>query len=141
MSRWLIPTCLIAAFVSGGTYCAAPGSSSCRYLYRHEIGHTLGFIGHSGLIGLMQSGSDVLHERERRMVVALYQLPFGARVEPDGQWRVADSNLSGRIDPDVAADIIAWNMKAPGGASYRSLEMISRWALPVNVIIVERTGG
>jgi hypothetical protein len=125
---------------AGGTYCANPGSWLCRYLYRHEIGHTLGHIGHSGLAGLMQSGSDALHEREHRMIVALYQLPFGARVEADGTWRVTSTGQSGQIAADVAADIIAWNMKAPGGSSYRSLDMISRWALPVRVIIVERTG-
>jgi hypothetical protein len=66
----------------GGSYCRS-NASSCRYLYRHEIGHALGFLDHSNA-GLMYAGPDVLTDREQRMIVALYSLPHGARVEPDG---------------------------------------------------------
>jgi hypothetical protein len=67
----------------GGQYCRGV-AWQCRYLYRHEIGHALGFFGHSGITGLMQAGSDELNERERRMMMTLYSLPHGARVERDG---------------------------------------------------------
>jgi hypothetical protein len=61
----------------------------CRYLFRHELGHAIGFFGH--LVerpSVMGGGSDDLIPREARMIRTLYSLPHGARVEPDGSFRV-----------------------------------------------------
>ncbi|MET0553586.1 MAG: hypothetical protein ABW221_11150 [Vicinamibacteria bacterium] len=70
----------------GGQYCRS-SATSCRYLYRHEIGHALGFFEHSNG-GLMAGGPDVLSDRELRMMRALYSLPHGAQVRADGSWVV-----------------------------------------------------
>lgn len=118
----------------GGNYCVT--AFGCRYLHRHEIGHALGFLGHSGVTGLMQSGSDVLSDRELRMIRTLYSLPHGARVESDGRWLVAASGESGKLDDlQAAQDVIDWNMNAAGGASFRERGIITRWALPVRVYL------
>ena len=118
----------------GGQYCRG-AASWCRYLYRHEIGHAFGFLGHSD-VGLMRGTPDELTDRERRMVLALYSLPHGARVEPDGSWSVDATGESGTLDDVQAAqDVIAWNMHAQGGSSYRQLGIISRWELPVRVYL------
>jgi hypothetical protein len=124
----------------GGNYCLS-SAQSCRYLYRHEVGHALGFFSHSGLTGLMQSGSDQLHERELRMIQALYALPHGARVEPDGTWQVAATGAHGTLDAQLARDIIDWNMASSTGASYRRRDAISRWELPVRVYLRETWPG
>jgi hypothetical protein len=118
----------------GGQYCRL-SAAWCRYLYRHEIGHSLGFLNHSDA-GLMNATPDTLTDRERRMIVELYSLPHGAVVEPGGGWSVPSSGLSGTIDDTQAAqDIIDWNMDAPGGASFRQLGVITRWELPVRVFL------
>jgi len=118
----------------GGQYCAG-NPVWCRYLYRHEIGHALGFLGHSET-GLMRGGPDELTDRELRMVLALYSLPHGTRVEPDGTWFVESTGQSGTLDDVQAAqDVIAWNMNASGGSSFRELGVTSRWELPVRVYI------
>lgn len=122
----------------GGDWCdGSSTSSSCVYLHRHEIGHTLGFLGHS-VTGLMASGPPVLTDRERNMIVALYSLPHGAVVKPDGSWSVPPDGPSGTLeDVQAAQDIIDWNMNAQGGASFRQLGVITRWELPVRVHIRE----
>lgn len=117
----------------GGTYCQT--AWGCRYLHRHEIGHALGFLGHSGN-GLMQSQSDVLLDRELRMIRTLYSLPHGARVESDGRWTVPASGESGMIDDVQAAqDVLAWNVNAEGNRSARQPGIICRWELPVRVYL------
>jgi hypothetical protein len=70
----------------GGQYCRT-SAQLCRYLFRHEIGHALGFLAHS-TGGLMASGPDVLSDRERQMITALYSLPHGTKVNEDGSWTV-----------------------------------------------------
>jgi hypothetical protein len=116
----------------GGEFCRT-SAAPCRYLHRHEIGHALGFLGHSDS-GLMWTGPDTLTDRERRMMIALYSLPHGAVVEPDGHWMVASNELSGKLDDAQAAqDIIVWNMNAEAGASYRRRGVLTRWELPVRV--------
>jgi hypothetical protein len=35
----------------------------------------------------------------------------------------------------AAQDVIAWNMNARGGASYRQFGIITRWELPVRVYL------
>lgn len=118
----------------GGEYCRS-SASLCRFLHRHEIGHALGFLAHSDS-GLMNGTHDGLTDRERRMVVALYSLPHGAIVLPDGTWSVPATGASGELgDVGTASDIIAWNMNAQGGASYRRLGVITRWDLPVRVYL------
>lgn len=119
----------------GGDYCELGTAAVCRYLYRHEIGHALGFLAHSDS-GLMNRTPDALTERERRMVTALYSLPHGAIVQEDGTWSVPASGASGILnDVQAARDIIDWNMNAQGGASYRQLGVITRWDVPVRVHI------
>jgi hypothetical protein len=125
---------LVVLEPGGGSYCRT-NDTSCRYLHRHEIGHALGFLGHSDS-GLMRSGPDTLSERERRMIVTLYSLPHGARVELDGRWSVPGSAVGGQIeDIQAAQDIASWNMNATGGASFRQQGMITRWELPVRVFV------
>lgn len=119
----------------GGTWCN--DADACRYLHRHEIGHTLGFLDHSAA-GLMASGPPELTDRELHMITALYSLPHGAVVEPDGHWSVPPDGPSGMLDDVQAAqDVIDWNMNAVGGSSYRATGVITRWELPVRVFIRE----
>lgn len=61
----------------------------CRNLFRHELGHALGFLEHSD-DGLMSQAClcTTLTDRERAMMQALYSLPFGTRVQSDGTWNV-----------------------------------------------------
>jgi hypothetical protein len=51
---------------------------------------------------------------------------------------VPATGASGKLDDVQAAlDVIAWNMTAEGGASYRQLGTITRWELPVRVYLQE----
>ena len=121
----------------GGQWCQTMGLS-CRYLYRHEIGHNMGFLDHSES-GLMRSGTDTLTDRELRMIRSLYSLPHGARVESSGQWSVAGTTQAGQLaDTQAAQDIISWNMNATGSRSYRQAGVITRWELPVRVYLQDR---
>jgi hypothetical protein len=125
---------LVVIEPGGGQFCRIPGPV-CRGLYRHEIGHALGFLAHSE-IGLMNASPDTLLAPEKQMILALYSLPHGAHVEPDGTWSVLATGAAGRLDNVQAAkDLIAWNMNATGGASYRQLGVITRWELPVRVYL------
>jgi hypothetical protein len=57
---------------------------------RHELGHALGIIGEPDWGGVMAygkwAGLRSPSAREVRFVVALYSLPIGAHVNPDGSW-------------------------------------------------------
>ena len=64
--------------------CTAPST-----LFRHELGHTLGIFGHppGGLMSAPMVGSTA-SQREINMLVQLYRLPHGTRIDPDGAWKV-----------------------------------------------------
>jgi hypothetical protein len=64
--------------------CTAPS-----VLFRHEVGHTLGIFGHppGGLMSSPMVGSTA-SQREINMLVQLYRLPHGTRIDPDGAWKV-----------------------------------------------------
>jgi hypothetical protein len=64
--------------------CTAPSA-----LFRHELGHTLGIFGHpaGGLMSAPMVGSTA-SQREINMLVQLYRLPHGTRIDPDGTWKV-----------------------------------------------------
>ena len=128
----------LVVFEPGGGQWCQNTALSCRYLYRHEIGHNMGFLDHSES-GLMRSGTDTLTDRELRMIRNLYSLPHGARVDSTGQWSVAGTSLAGQLtDTQAAQDIIAWNMNATGSGSYRRSGVITRWELPVRVYLQDR---
>src|SRR4029078_11046870 len=65
-------------------------TSNCAWLYRHEIGHAIGILGHvagGALMGSPPVGIEA-SPREINMLVQLYRLPHGTRIEPDGTWKV-----------------------------------------------------
>jgi hypothetical protein len=116
----------------GGQYCRVPGIT-CRGLYRHEIGHALGFLAHTE-VGLMNSTPDTLLDPERHMILALYSLPHGASVQADGSWSVAATGVSGRLDDvEAARNVIALNQNV--NMSGRQVGTITRWELPVRVYL------
>ncbi len=62
-----------------------------RKLYRHEVGHALGFLDHPEDPGLMCTFSgcrDEVTPREGSMMAHLYTIPHGARLSTDGSWEV-----------------------------------------------------
>jgi len=109
----------------------------CRALYRHEIGHALGFFEHTDR-GLMHAVDLELElsERERRMIVALYALPVGASVLPDGTWTHPDGQ-QGAVDPQTAIDIIAWNIESVAFQPIRQPNVTCRWVDDVLVYVME----
>jgi hypothetical protein len=113
----------------------SPSSVTCREVFRHEIGHALGYLDEppSGLMSAYPD-TDVLSDRERNMMVALYSLPLGAAVRADGSWSVAATGATGQLsDLQTAQDIITYNSNAVSGSSYRTVGVICRWQLPVPV--------
>jgi hypothetical protein len=55
--------------------------ANCVGTYVHELGHAIGLLAH------LPTGVD--HDaREENMLRAMYNLPFGASVQPDGTWAV-----------------------------------------------------
>ena len=58
------------------------------WVYQHELGHTLGALSHIPDSLMAQTGSHDLTGREVRFFIALYSLPHGAHVNPDGSWTV-----------------------------------------------------
>jgi hypothetical protein len=106
-----------------------------RRVYRHELGHALGYFGHGSEPGLMDEFGrfDELTDRERRMMVALYSLPAGVVVEADGTWHGGEG-ASGRLDDvQAAADVIQFNTHAISGASYRRGGSTCRWPTSIRV--------
>lgn len=64
----------------------------CVYIYRHELGHALGYLAHNriprGLMSEIGERSTTLDPLEIAMMRQLYALPHGARVEADGSWSI-----------------------------------------------------
>ena len=119
---------------TSGLIVIRPGNRVAR-LYRHEMGHALGFFDHSEA-GLMAAGGgpDVLSDRERRMMVALYSLDAGTRVETDGTW-VGPQGNTGQLETETARDVLQFNANALAGSSVRRLGVTCRWASPVRVFV------
>ena len=70
-------------------------SPSSSILFRHELGHAIGIFGHppGGLMSAPMVGATA-SQREINMLVQLYRLPHGARIEADGRWNVVQSGSS-----------------------------------------------
>ena len=123
-------------WATSGLVVVRPGVPT-RRVYRHEIGHALGFLNHSAE-GLMAAGGgpDVLSVSERNMMVALYSLPAGSTVQVDGHWQAPDGT-TGRLDDSRAArDIVELNSNASGGSAFRRLGVTCRWRDPVRIYVV-----
>jgi hypothetical protein len=75
----------VVRILTGNASCSPPSA-----LFRHELGHALGIFGHppGGLMGAPMVGTTA-SQREVNMLVQLYRLPHGARIESDGTWKVA----------------------------------------------------
>jgi hypothetical protein len=125
---------LVVILPSFGSSCA-PTSLSCRALFRHEVGHGVGFLGEPAT-GMMSAfpDTDVLTDREKNMMIALYSLPIGAALSADGSWSVAATGAAGKLsDLQAVQDIITYNMNAPGFS--RTPGLVCRWQLPVPVYV------
>jgi hypothetical protein len=123
-----------ANWATSGLVVVRPGVAS-RRLYRHEMGHALGFLEHSDA-GLMAAGGgpEVLSDRERRMMVALYSLPAGTRVEPGGVW-LGPQGETGQLEAEAAGDVLLLNINAVAGLNARRPGVTCRWASPVRVFV------
>jgi hypothetical protein len=126
---------LVVIQTNFGSTCT-PSDFSCRAIFRHEVGHGIGYLGEPPGSSLMSAfpGTDLLSDRERNMVVTLYSLPIGARLNPDGSWSAATTGTSGKLDDlQAVQDVIEYNANSISGASFRTLGIICRWQLPVPV--------
>lgn len=118
-----------------------PALLSCRSVFRHEVGHALGFLGEppNGLmsqhasIGLMLV--DTLSERETKMMAALYSLPIGALMLPDGSWTSPDGQAGSVSDIDAVTDILTYNVNVGTRRAAGNPGRVLRWRLPVRVHI------
>ncbi|HKV98449.1 MAG TPA: hypothetical protein VJN96_01435 [Vicinamibacterales bacterium] len=90
----------------------------CHYVYRHSLGHILGFFGHS-TSGLMTgdgaTATTVLAPADERMMRALYAMPPGSSLSTDGTWRNEMFHLSGRLqEPSAVPDVFRYNIDVAG---------------------------
>lgn len=74
----------VVKILTSNASCSPPSA-----LFRHELGHTLGIFGHpsGGLMSAPMVGTTA-SQREINLLVQLYRLPHGVRIEPDGTWKV-----------------------------------------------------
>jgi len=71
-------------------FAACSTQPSCPWLFRHELGHAIGILGHIKGGALM--GTPPIDTRpsprEVAMLQQLYKLPHGTHIAPDGTWSV-----------------------------------------------------
>jgi hypothetical protein len=74
----------VVKILTSSATCSPPSA-----LFRHELGHVLGIFGHppGGLMSSPIVGTTA-SQREVNILVQLYRLPHGTRIEADGTWRV-----------------------------------------------------
>jgi hypothetical protein len=74
----------VAKILTSYANCTPPSA-----LFRHELGHTLGIFGHppGGVMSAPMVGTTA-SQREINILVQLYRLPHGARIDADGSWKV-----------------------------------------------------
>jgi len=74
----------VVKILTSAANCAAPSA-----LFRHELGHAIGIFGHppGGLMSSPMVGITA-SQREINILVQLYKLPHGTRIESDGTWKV-----------------------------------------------------